>query len=221
MANEDRARMQGALLSTLAGPGALLGMKSVRACMKDGEMRVFLGHALLHEIMPSMGRSREALDPVAMAVCAEMESPAVEQPLALVLRSAVAGWEKQALPLIRAYEEREGKTPPCLCMGLSALIMLYAGARRTEDGRYACLSDGEEVPLSDDGEALYSFSRLSCDMPPETLSYAVLSDRAIWEEDLREVPGLEEKIGSQLRDIQLLGLRAALERAWQESKRES
>ena len=106
-------------------------------------------------------------------------------------------------------------------MGLSALIMLYAGARRTEDGRYACLSDGEEVPLSDDGEALYSFSRLSCDMPPETLSYAVLSDRAIWEEDLREVPGLEERIGSQLRDIQLLGLRAALERAWQESKRES
>ena len=102
MANEDRARMQGALLSTLAGPGALLGMKSVRACMKDGEMRVFLGHALLHEIMPSMGRSREALDPVAMAVCAEMESPAVEQPLALV-RLKNLPWDEEGEAQVRFF----------------------------------------------------------------------------------------------------------------------
>lgn len=218
MANDDRRRMQGALLSTLAGPGTLLNKKTVRDCMKDPGLRLFLGHALLHEIMPSMGKGREELDPVAMAVCAEMESPAVEEPLALVLSNALRGWEEQALPLVRAYQEREEKTPPCLCMGLSALIMLYAGARKTDGGRYAYLRDGEEIYLSDDEDALYSFSRLSCDMPPETLSYAVLSDRAVWTEDLREVPGLEARIEGQLKDIQLLGLQEAVQRAWQESK---
>lgn len=209
-----RTVMEGALLSTLAGPGALLGMDTVRACMKDEALRMFIGHALLHEIMPSMGLTRETLDPLAMAVCAELESPAIVQPVALLLQNAVRGWETQALPLIRAYIEREEQTPPCLCMGLSCLVMLFAGVRREEDGRYAYLRGEERCFVAEDEDVLFSFSRLSCDMPPESLSYAVLSDRAIWESDLRDVPGLEDTLTNQLRDLQLLGLEAALEKAW-------
>ena len=51
-------------------------------------------------------------------------------------------------------------------------------------------------------------------MPPETLAYAVLSDRVAWQTDLRRIPGLEDQVTGQLRDLQLLGLRAALEKAW-------
>ena len=51
-------------------------------------------------------------------------------------------------------------------------------------------------------------------MPAESLAYAVLSDRAIWEEDLRELPGLEDKIASDLRDLQLLGLEEAVNKTW-------
>ena len=62
-------------------------------------------------------------------------------------------------------------------------------------------------------QILFSFSRLSCDMSPEALAYAVLSDRAIWDRDLRDVPGLEDLVAAQLRDLQLLGLREALKKA--------
>ena len=51
-------------------------------------------------------------------------------------------------------------------------------------------------------------------MPSESLAYAALSDRAIWEEDLRDIPGLEDLITEQLRDLQLLGLLDALAQAW-------
>ncbi len=51
-------------------------------------------------------------------------------------------------------------------------------------------------------------------MPPESLAYAALSDRAIWEEDLREIPGLEDTIAGQLRDLQLLGLVDAVKNTW-------
>ncbi len=213
-----RTRMEGAVLSTLAGPGAILGLSSVRDCMRHEGLRLFIGHALLHEIMPSMGQGRDILDPVAMAVCAELESPAVAQPVALLLQNAVRGWARQALPLLEAYVDREGETPPCLCMGLSALIMFFAGARREEGGGYAYLKGEERCYLSEDEEILSSFSRLSCDMPPESLSYAVLSDRAIWDRDLKDIPGLEERIADQLRDLQLLGLTAALEKAWKEKQ---
>jgi hypothetical protein len=135
-------------------------------------------------------------------------------PLALLLPDAVRTWDSRALPILKNYVERDEHLPPCLCMSLACLIMLFAGARREEDGRYTVLKNGERCFVSEDEEILSSFSRLSCDMPPESLAYAALSDRAIWEEDLREIPGLEEMITEQLRDLQLLGLLDALAKAW-------
>ena len=46
-------------------------------------------------------------------------------------------------------------------------------------------------------------------------AYAVLSDRDIWEKDLREIDGLTDLITDQIRDLQLLGLRAAMEKCCQ------
>ena len=215
-----RRQMQGSLISTILCPGLMAGLDTVRDCMKDESIRPFLGHALLHEIMPSLGLNREELDPMAMAVCGEMENPPAVLPLPLLLPNAVQTWQRQALPLIKRFQDREDDLPPCLCMGLSCLIMLFSGAKREEDGRYTYLRKEEEkCTLTEDEEILLSFSRLSCDMPPDTLSYAVLSDRAIWQEDLREIPGLEECVAGQLRDLQLLGLRASLEKAWKSEAR--
>ena len=204
--------MEGCLQSVLLAPGVLLGLDTVKDCMKDETLRPFMGHALLHEIMPSMGYGRDILDPLAMAVCRDMENPSVTQPLSLLAHNGVRAWADQALPLLLAYQDREDALPPCLCMSLSALIMLFSGVKRREKG-YAYLKKGEDCFVTEDEEILASFARLSCDMPPDALSYAVLSDRTIWERDLRDVPGLEEKIAGQLRDLQLLGLTAALDQA--------
>ena len=214
-----RLSMQGCLYTVIAPAGAMAGLETVRDCMKDDTLRLFLGHALLHEIMPSMGLGRETLEPVAMAVCRDMESPLVAQPLLPLLSNGVRAWAEETLPLVRRYAEREEKAPPCLSMSLAVLIMLFAGVRR-EEGEYEYLLGEEKRPIAEDEEILSSFSRLSCDMPPESLAYAVLSDRAIWDGDLRDVPGLEDAVTGGLRDLQLLGLRSSLEKAWQESKEE-
>ncbi len=211
---EAEARLHGCLASLLLGPGTLAGLTTLRDCMKDENLRPFFGHALLHEILPSMGLGREVLDPAAMAVCRELEEPAVTQPLSLLLNNGVRAWEAQALPLLVAYQDREDALPPCLCMSLAALVMLFAGVRREENGRYGLIKNGEPCYVNEDEELLDSFSRLACDMPPETLAYAALSDRAIWQTDLRDIPGLEEQITGQLRDLQLLGLMEALAKAW-------
>ena len=212
-----RLWMQGALHSVILAPGALMGLDTVEDCMKDETLRPFMGQALLREIMPSMGLGREVLDPLAMAVCHEMEAPSVTQPLALLINNGVRSWADQALPLLISYQEREDALPPCLCMSLSTLIMLFASVKRREDGTYACLKNGEDCSVTEDEDILSSFARMNCDMPPEALSYAVLSDRAIWDRDLRDIPGLEDKITDQLRDLQLLGLTAALEKARNET----
>ena len=214
-----RKQMQGALIATILCPGLMAGLDTVRDCMKDEDIRPFLGHALLHEIMPNLGLTREDLDPMAMQVCGEMEHPPTALPLPLLLSGAVKSWREEALPLMKKYEEREGAIPPCLCMGLCCLIMLFSGARQEDGGGYTYLRKEEEkCALREDEAVLRAFSRLSCDMPPEMLSYAALSDTDIWDEDLRNVPGLEDKAADQLRDLQLLGLRSSLEKAWQDEK---
>lgn len=213
-----RLTMQGCLTHTILSAGYMAGLKTVEDCMRDETIRPFLGHALLYEIMPSLGLNRDTLDPLAMEVCREMERPAVTQPLALLLPNAVRAWADLSLPILIRYQEREDACPPCLCMGLSCLIMLFSGARQDENGAYWIIKNEEKCVLSEDEDILFSFSRLSCDMPPESLAYAALSDRAIWDRDLREIPGLEDLITAQLRDLQLLGLRSALSRACGESE---
>ena len=212
-----RRQMQSSLLSTILCPGLTAGLDTVQECMKDEDIRPFLGHALLHEIMPNLGLTKEYLDPMAMEVCGEMEHPPARLPLPLLLNGAVKAWQKDTLPILKKFFDREDALPPCLCMGFSCMIMLFAGAKREPDGGYTYLrKEDEPCALHEDEEILRAFSRLSCDMPPDTLSYAVLSDRSIWDEDLRDIPGLEEKIADQLRDLQLLGLRASLSKAWKD-----
>ena len=87
--NIARTRMQGCLQSLILPEGLLAGLDTIRDCMKEDTLRAFLGHALLHEIMPCLGEHRDILDPVAMAVCKEMEEPSIVQPLALLLPNAV------------------------------------------------------------------------------------------------------------------------------------
>ena len=210
-----RERIQGCLYSLITPAGVMAGLDTVKDCMHDPVLRPFLGHALLKEILPCMGLGRETLNPLAMEICGEMENPTVVQPLALLMPNAVRAWRDQALPVLKTFEERECELPPCLCMSLALLIMLFSGARQDGEGRYTYLKNGETAYFSEDEEILFSFSRLSCDMPPESLAYAALSDRAIWEEDLREIPGLEDSIADQLRDLQLLGLTEAIGKAWE------
>ena len=217
MLAEVRKQMAAGLRYAVLYPGLLCGMETVRACMKDDSLRSFLGHALLHEIMPNLGLGREDLDPMAMAVCGEMEQPAVAEPLSLLLPGGLSGWKESVLPLLRRYQDREDNVPPCLSMSLSCLIVFYAGVRIDENGRFGYTFGEETRYLSGNEESLRSFARLSCDMAPEMLGYAALSDRDLWGEDLREIPELEEKIADQLRDLQLLGLRASLEKAWRQT----
>ncbi len=108
-----RTRMRDSLLSVILPVGMLAGLDTVRDCMKDDTLRAFLGHTLLHEIMPCLGEHRDILDPVAMAVCKDLEDPAAAQALAL-LPEAERGWDSQALPILKNYVERDEHLPPCL-----------------------------------------------------------------------------------------------------------
>ena len=199
-----------------AAAGLLCGHETVGAAMRDEAFRALLGNALIHEIAPSLPELREDGLAYAARVTAFLENACGDEGWPAVGENLISRFVSCVLPVLAAYEKENAVLPPCLCFGLSALIMLYAGIRKTADG-YALPAADKEIEVWENETALRAFSRMSCDMPPESLAYAALSDREVWGCDLREIDGLEERVTNQLRDMQLLGARAAMARAAQEN----
>ena len=64
-------------------------------------------------------------------------------------------------------------------------------------------SGSESQPILDDPQALAVFGTLAHDMPPETLAYAALADRTLWDgEDLRGIDGLEARVALDIARLQ-------------------
>ena len=200
-----------ALLTAISAAGFLLGKNTTRECMKDDDVRLFMGNTLLYEIMPASHRERGEAEEAAGGVCAALENAAGGIPL------------KEAFPIVfdrimdtmglaERYMDDNGYLPSGLVFGFSCLLMLFAGVRRKENGTYTLLrDDGEETEIRFENEAvLKEFSTLSCDMSFESMAYAALADVEIWERDLREVDGLEDKVTETLRDLQLRGVRETM-----------
>lgn len=213
--HQARMIMEGCLKAAIAQAGYLAGLDTVRDCMKDEEFRSYLGHMLLDEIMPTVDLPRDQVSALAVEICGGMEKPDVDIPLLSLCQNGARAWEMQALPVMEKYLDREGMIPPCLSFSLSCLMIYFSGARRNAQGAFEGLRGGEAYVAQEDETVLSAFARLSPDMPPEMLAYAVLSDQDIWEKDLRRIEGLADQIGDQLRDLQILGLRNAMKRTYQ------
>ena len=197
--------LEAAALLTLAAPAYLMGLETAGQCMREEKARDFLGHALLDEILPALSGEKSEKENAAIRLCGRLETAQAPLMLRGVLSGGVGKWADNVLPLLEKRCLETGEAPACLCFGLSALIMLWTGPQ------------AQDLP-DEDGDVIAAFNALSCDMPPETLSYAVLSDQALWGRDLREIPFLEDKIADQLRDLQLIGLFSAMEKAWKKEE---
>lgn len=187
----------------------LCGMNTVEDCLKDEFVRDFIAHALADEMAPQMSLTREE----ALRYAADVfigYGKTGDVLLVDMAEMSVSRYAKYVLPMLARHVQNKKAVAPCLCFALSALIMYYAGARADGKGGYQGVREEEYYPVRDDDEVMHTFSRMSCDMDCDSLAYAVLSDWEMWNNDLRNVPGLMDGVTGQLRDIQLLGSKTAL-----------
>ena len=186
---KKRALFDGGIFA-FAALGALHGNHTLADCMKDAPLRELAGRAIYDEILPYAGISREAAAEYVIECCERWENPMTENNLSDAAAGLLGRFRDGVLPILKAYCAEHFEAPERLSVALAATILLYAGAR-WEDGAYQTEIGSEHMILKDDPEALLSFSRLSPDMPAESLAYACLADRALWGMDLRELDGLE------------------------------
>lgn len=195
---QKKHRIFDAGLFAMAALGCLHGNETLADCMKDDPLRELVGHALYDEIMPFLPFKREEIVPYVIACCERYENPLNDNHILDAARGLLRRFNVGVLPTMRAYANEHFEAPKHLSLSLAATAMLYAGAR-ANGSQYEVLLDEAPEMVHDDPEALHAFSLLSPDMPADSLAYAVLADRSLWNGcDLREIDGLEESMAANM-----------------------
>ena len=205
-------RVLDALIFLCTGIGYLAGKHSFSQVLADETLRGFIGRAFMQEVLPELPLEKEAATRAVIAAFSRLENRQNDMALTVIGRGLIRGFSKSVLPAIRARAEREFEAPKYLTFALAAVVMLYAGARPDAKGQWEVARGEERDPIYDDPEVLSVFATLSHDMPAETLCYAVLADRTLWGEDLREIPGLEMQLCFDISAIQRTGFMDTLRR---------
>ena len=184
-------------LCLFAALGTLHADGTLADCLKDEPLRDMAGKAFTEEILPYTDIDRKEAAAYLIRCYERYGNPLIEHMIPDCAEGLLTRFKRSVIPAIKRYAEAEYTAPKGLTAALAAVILLYADARE-KDGVYATIVGGDAVPLIDDKELLRAFSSLASDMPAESLAYAVLADREIWGEDLREIDGLEEALTNDL-----------------------
>lgn len=193
-----KQRLFDAGLFAIAALGCLHGNDTLSDCMKDEPLRDLVGHALFDEVLPFAPFDRDEVIPYVIGCYERYSNPMNENLILECARGLIRKFNTGVLPAIRAYANEHFEPPKNLTVALAATIMLYADAR-LHDGVYETVVEQAVMPLHESPRVLEPFTRLSSDMAPDSLAYAVLSDRDLWQgADLREIDGLLDLLTDNL-----------------------
>jgi tagaturonate reductase len=197
---------------TMTVPAAfLMGMDFVGDVMADPMLRAFMSSGIREEIIPTLDLPRAELESFAAAVEERFANPFVKHVLLSITLNSTSKFKSRIVPSIRRYVELNGAAPKRLAFALAALIAFYRG----EPGGHGTLTGrrGDEAyAITDDPAALGAFAGAwqRHGANPAALVGALLTDAALWGEDLSRLPGLSEQVARSLGEILARGPRAAL-----------
>lgn len=193
-----RSRIFDAGLFAMAALGCLHGDRTLAECIKDEPLRELAGHALMDEILPYVPVDRERATAYVIECYERYGNAMNDNDILACAGGLIRRFNAGVLPVFRAYAAEHFEPPKRLTVALAATILLYADARE-KDGIYETVIGQETCVLHESPTILARFAHLSSDMSPDSLAYAVLSDRELWNgEDLRQIDGLTELLTDNL-----------------------
>ena len=165
--------------------GLLLGIESVREVMEHAVLAPFIQDLIHQEVIPSVTEvPRAELEAFARDAFDRFRNPHIHHLLLTIALNSSTKVKERILPSMLGYLEQTGELPPRLTVALAAFIRLYRGEWR-----------GEAIALSDDPEVLAWFSeQWEAASSNAVLARRVLSNAALWDQDLSDVPGLVERV---------------------------
>jgi tagaturonate reductase len=164
----------------------LSGLRTVRECMANDEIKSFLQSIIFDEIIPAMKGDQADLRIFANDVLERFANPFVEHQLASIALNSIAKFKVRLLPSILEYHRTTGEFPKNLIHSFAALIMFYRGHWR-----------GQIIPLKDDASVLGFFKEVWQGEKNQVVK-RILGNALLWEVNLDEIPGMTLAVSCQL-----------------------
>ena len=184
--------------------GYLYGIETVREAVEHEIMGQFVQRTLFEEIIPTLDLPDEELQQYARDVLDRFKNPFIKHQLISISLNSVSKFKTRVLPSLLEYQKRKNELPDCLVFALAALIHFYKGTR-----------NGEEIPLKDDPTAIGVLQKEwaaseGTEAGIQKMAENILKWEYAWQQDLSQIPGLTEKLGDYLVQIEQQGMQAAV-----------
>ena len=195
----------------------LYGLETVGEMVEHEVLGRYTREVIFEEIIPSVNYDKSMLTEFANSVLERFENPYIKHYLLSILLNSTSKFKTRVLPSILGYTKKTGLLPFKLSFSFAALLALYRGT--IEGSAMKCRVQDKEILMQDDLETLELMQGAwkACDQSLEsvlTLVHYVFSLTKIWGQDLNEITGLAEKVGSDLYAILQDGVRKAIERSF-------
>jgi len=176
--------------------GILTGHELVLDLMNDKAFAGLLEGLLQEEVIPTIPLPEEELADFASAVKERFCNPFIRHRLLDISMNSISKFRTRCLPTLLGYLDKYGRLPERLCFSFAALIRFYRAAL-TEEGMTGRTDTGAEYPVRDSREVQEFFAD-AWKREPDIAAEHILSQEALWGQDLTEVPGLCEKVTEYL-----------------------
>lgn len=193
----------------------LAGKNTVKECLDDQSIALYLKRGLFSEIIPTIPMPEEELTQFANDVLERFQNPFIKHYLLSIALNSVSKWKTRVLPSVLDYIERYGAVPPCLTFSLSALIAFYQGTERDENGALIGHRAKNTYPVQDSKEVLDFFQKIWAEYNGTKeaafkLCISVLSHTEFWGMDLTGLPGFTTAVSDNLYHILTEGTMCAM-----------
>ncbi len=213
----------------------LAGFDIVRDCMHDETVLGYMNRMLHEEVIPTLPLDKEDCKQFAAAVQDRFNNPFVNHELMSISLNSTSKWRARNMPTFLDYVAQTGKLPKCLTTSFAAYVAFYSndvqgltdaglvcrrgaapdsqnqpsavGEADLETQRVSNLAKGNDYTVSDDRWVLEFYHAHKADSP-EALVHAVMTNEAMWGQDLTQVPGFEAEV---VRILKLIREKGALE----------
>ncbi|WP_455382848.1 tagaturonate reductase [Salinispira pacifica] len=179
-----------------ASVGLLCGAETIADFIADPVLSRYLHRCVREEIIRSMEGRSDDLGSYADSVFERFRNPFLVHRLESIALNCASKYATRVVPSIIGHFRVYSTPPPLLTLSLAALLLLY----RPGSGESSQTAPGRpRFSPTDNEEYLVAFRRFWSD-PAHGLP-ALLSNEGLWGENLADLPGLRDSVGSRLSEL--------------------
>ena len=200
----------------------LLGNVTVEEAMNHPLMKPLISDLMLTDIVPTLptdgpgDEGRTAINGFASDVLDRFRNPFNEHFLLNITLQQTAKMQVRNVPTMQRAVAMLGHVPDRMALCFAAYLLFMRAQRQTDEGDYVGeirVGKGDLVYPIRDAQAGYFYEKWQAvdakkNDSVTTFVQSVLSDKALWQSDLTELPGFETKIGTYLTTMLTRGVAA-------------